>query len=114
MNDLMTIIQQRYSERETFDSDKQVTTADVKKILEASRWAPTSHNMQNFEIVVVDDESILKLLGNLSASPSPEFIRGKLRAAIDHRERAGTEKSRDTGNAVPSRLAGQDATRGGN
>lgn len=75
MNDLMTIIQQRYSERETFDSDKQVTTADVKKILEASRWAPTSHNMQNFEIVVVDDESILKLLGNLSASPSPEFIR---------------------------------------
>jgi len=75
MNDLMTIIQQRYSERETFDSDRQVTTSDVKKILEASRWAPTSHNMQNFEIMVVDDEPVLKRLGNLSASPSPEFIR---------------------------------------
>ncbi len=75
MNDLMTIIQQRYSERETFDSDRQVTTADIKKILEASRFAPTSHNMQNFEIVVVDDEPVLKRLGNLSAFPSPEFIR---------------------------------------
>jgi len=49
--------------------------ADVKKILEASRWAPTSHNMQNFEIVVVDDESVLKRLGNLSVFPSPDFIR---------------------------------------
>jgi nitroreductase len=75
MNDILTIIKQRYSERETFDSDRQVITADVKKILEASRWAPTSHNMQNFEIVVVDDESVLKRLGNLSASPSPDFIR---------------------------------------
>lgn len=47
----------------------------MEKILEAGRWAPTSHNMQNFEIVVIDDESVLKRLGNLNATPSPEFIR---------------------------------------
>lgn len=75
MNDLMSIIQQRYSERETFDPNRQITMADIKKILETSRWAPTSHNMQNFEIVVIDDGSVLKRLGNLSVSPSPEFIR---------------------------------------
>ncbi|ABN06509.1 nitroreductase [Methanocorpusculum labreanum Z] len=75
MNDLMTIIRQRYSEREPFDSNRQVPTADVEKILEGARWAPTSHNMQNFEIVVVDDERLLNRLGNLNTIPSPEFIR---------------------------------------
>ncbi|MFA5269304.1 MAG: nitroreductase family protein [Methanoregula sp.] len=75
MNDLMTIIQQRYSERETFDSDRQVLKADMEKILEAARWAPTSHNMQNFEVVIVDDEAVLKRFGDLNVSPSPDFIR---------------------------------------
>ena len=75
MDDLITIIRQRHSEREPFDPEQAVPTADVEKILEAARWAPTSHNMQNFEIVVVDDESVLKRLGTLNTAPSPEFIR---------------------------------------
>ena len=75
MNELITIIQKSYSERAPFDSDKQVSTSDVEKILEASRWAPTSHNMQNFEVVVVDDKAVIKRLGNLNTSPSPDFIR---------------------------------------
>lgn len=75
MTDLLTIIQKRYSERAPFDSNRQIPSADVEKILEAGRWAPTSHNMQNFEVVVVDDSRALKQLGNLNATPSPDFIR---------------------------------------
>jgi nitroreductase len=75
MDELVTIIRQRYSERGSFDPDRQVVPADLEKILEAARWAPTSHNMQNFEIVVVDDEVVLKRLGSLNTTPSPEFIR---------------------------------------
>lgn len=75
MSDLLTIIQKRYSERAPFDSDKQVPKADMEKILEAARWAPTSHNMQNFEVVIVDDETVLKRFSDLNASPSPDFIR---------------------------------------
>ena len=101
MNDLMTIIQQRYSERETFDSDRQVTTADVKKILEASRWAPTSHNMQNFEIMVIDDEPVLKRLGNLSASPSPEFIRENFEQLSKTEEELSQKKVGILGNQFP-------------
>jgi nitroreductase/FMN reductase (NADPH) len=29
----------------------------LDKILEAARWSPTPHNMQNFEIVIIDDRS---------------------------------------------------------
>ena len=75
MNDILTIIQKRYSERAPFDSDRQVPKADMEKILEAARWAPTYHNMQNFEVIVVDDEAVLKRFGDLNASPSPDFIR---------------------------------------
>ena len=75
MTDILTIIQERYSERAPFDSNRQVSKADMEKILEAARWAPTAHNMQNFEVVVVDDEAVLKRFGNLNAGPSPDFIR---------------------------------------
>ena len=38
---------------------------NLNKILEAGRWAPTPHNMQNFEIVMVDDPKILEAIGNV-------------------------------------------------
>ena len=101
MNDLMTIIRQRYSERGPFDSDRQVPTADVEKILEAARWAPTSHNMQNFEIVVVDDERLLNLLGNLNTIPSPEFIRENYEQLSMTEEELARKKVGILGNQFP-------------
>jgi nitroreductase len=47
----------------------------VRQILEAARWAPTAHNMQNFEILVVDDRDLLTQLGNIKSPPSAVFIR---------------------------------------
>ncbi len=47
----------------------------MQQILEAARWAPTAHNMQNFEIIVVDDKSLLKKLADLKSPVSQAFIR---------------------------------------
>ncbi len=75
MEDLLKAIQGRHSTRAPFDPGKQVPKEDVKLILEAGRWAPTPHNMQNFEIVVIDDRKVLEQVGNVTTYPSPEFIR---------------------------------------
>jgi nitroreductase len=74
MDDLLKIIQERHSTRALFDPHRQVPGRDVKKIIEAGRWAPTAHNMQNFEIIVIDDEKVLEHLGNITTYPSPDFI----------------------------------------
>ena len=47
----------------------------MEKILEAARWAPTAHNMQNFEIVVVDDKKSLAAISEIKRSPNLTFIR---------------------------------------
>jgi nitroreductase len=75
MDSLMKIIQERHSTRALFDPHKPVPEGDIKKIIEAGRWAPTAHNMQNFEIIVIDDKNVLEKLGNIKTYPSPEFIR---------------------------------------
>ena len=75
MDNLLKIIEARHSARDLFDPRKPVPGHDIKKILEAGRWAPTAHNMQNFEIIVVDDPKVLDRLGKIPTRPSPEFIR---------------------------------------
>jgi nitroreductase len=55
MQKLMQLIENRQSARGLFDPERAIPAADMVKILEAARWTPTAHNMQNFEIVVVDD-----------------------------------------------------------
>jgi nitroreductase len=47
----------------------------MEKILEAARWAPTAHNMQNFEIVVVDDKNILAAISEIRTAPDLTFIK---------------------------------------
>lgn len=75
MDSLLKIVQERHSTRALFDPHKQVPEGDIKKIIEAGRWAPTAHNMQNFEIIVIDVRNVLEKLGNITTNPSPEFIR---------------------------------------
>ena len=75
MNDLIEIIRNRHSERVPFDPERRPPDADVHAILEAARWAPTAHNMQNFEIVIVDDNETLAKIARVHSSTSPEFVR---------------------------------------
>ncbi|HTW90201.1 MAG TPA: nitroreductase family protein [bacterium] len=69
------MIEKRHSSRVPFDSARPVSKEDLRTILEAGRWAPTAHNMQNFQIVVVDDERVLKDLAGIKRTVSETFIR---------------------------------------
>lgn len=75
MQNILKTIQERHSTRMPFDPKRPIAKADLRQILEAGRWAPTAHNMQNFEIVVIDDKKILEELGNIKRTVSETFIR---------------------------------------
>ncbi len=53
MNDLMDLLKERRSIREF--KDKKVSKEDVRKILEAGRWAPSSFNSQPWNFIVIRD-----------------------------------------------------------
>jgi len=74
MADILKLIQDRESSRAPFDPGRRVPAADLTRILEAARWAPTAHNMQNFEIVVLDDPELLEAMTKLENPLSREFI----------------------------------------
>ncbi len=43
--------------------------------MDAGRWAPTAHNMQNFDVIVVDDKEVLEIIGNVKSRISEVFLR---------------------------------------
>jgi nitroreductase len=73
--DILTLIEQRRSSRLAFDPDRKIPDDHMRRILEAARWAPTAHNMQNFDIVVVDDTRLLEELSSIPTQVSEVFIR---------------------------------------
>ena len=75
MNDMLKVMKSRLSSRGPYDPHRSVSSADVQQIVETARWAPTAHNMQNFEIIVVDDKGLLKKLADLKSPVSQAFIR---------------------------------------
>ncbi len=79
MKELLKLIQERQSFRMPFDPKHKVAREDLLQILEAGRWSPTPHNMQNFDIVVVDDEKLLESIGNIKRPVSETFIRENYR-----------------------------------
>jgi nitroreductase len=75
MQDVLKLIQERQSTRGLFEANRHIPSQDLKKILEAGRWAPTAHNMQNFGILVVDDKPTLASIGAIKLRISETFIR---------------------------------------
>jgi nitroreductase len=75
MSEILKIIQERHSTRAPFDPEHPIAKKDILQILEAARWAPTAHNMQNFEIIVVDDSDQIETLGSIKSRISEEFLR---------------------------------------
>ncbi|OCA98362.1 nitroreductase family protein [Clostridium beijerinckii] len=65
MEDLLNLIKTRPSSRGLFDTNRSISKEALNKILEAGRWAPTPHNMQNFEIIAVDDPKIIEAIANI-------------------------------------------------
>ena len=75
MNEVHRIIQERQSARVPFDPNQKVSKEHLLQILDAGRWAPTAHNMQNFDVVVVDDKEVLEIIGNVKSRISEVFLR---------------------------------------
>jgi nitroreductase len=75
VSDILRLMEQRRSFRVQFDPDRPVATEHLLRIIEVARWAPTPHNMQNFEVIVVDDKEVLKEIGNVKSRVSEAFIR---------------------------------------
>jgi len=73
--DLLTLIRDRHSSRVLFDPKKPVKKEDLNKILEAASWAPTAHNMQNYEVVIIDDKKVIKEISTVKAPVSLTFVR---------------------------------------
>lgn len=79
MRDVLEVIRNRHSSRVSFDPQRRVSDEDMRQILEAARWAPTAHNMQNFEIVFVDDEATLASIAAIRSLPTETFMRENYR-----------------------------------
>jgi nitroreductase len=75
MPDLLKVMQARHSERGSFDSSRPVPRQHLELILESARWAPTPHNMQNFEILVVDDQDRLSAIQKFRSDATEAFLR---------------------------------------
>jgi nitroreductase len=75
MSELLELIQKRRSLRVPFDPQRPIAEEQLAEILEAARWAPTAHNMQNFDIVVVDDKKVLEGIESIERPISETFVR---------------------------------------
>jgi nitroreductase len=75
MNELLKTIQERQSARVPFNPKRAIPRQELDLILEAARWAPTPHNMQNYEIMVVDDRQLLDKIAAIPHTVSLDFVR---------------------------------------
>jgi nitroreductase len=75
MPEIVELMKKRRSMRVPFDLERPVPKEQLADILEAARWVPSAHNMQNFEIVVVDDRKVLDEIASLERPVSEAFIR---------------------------------------
>jgi nitroreductase len=73
--DMLDIIRERKSTRAVFDRGRPISREELNEILEAARWTPTAHNMQNFELIVVDDKEILEKIAGISYPMTKAFIK---------------------------------------
>jgi nitroreductase len=100
--DILKIIQERHSARVMFDRERPVPAEHLAQILEAARWAPTAHNMQNFEIVVVDDRTLLDAIANIRGETSETFVRENYQQLSVSEEELRRKKVGLLGTAFPA------------
>lgn len=64
----------RHSSRAPFDPTWHVAPRELAHLVEAARWAPSPHNMQNFQLVIVESPAVLADLGAIEVPASPVFL----------------------------------------
>lgn len=75
MKDVLDLMRERHSARVPYDPNRPVAKEQLEQILAAAAWAPTAHNMQNFEVVVIDDAANLQAVGAVKTKISAVFLR---------------------------------------
>lgn len=75
MHGMLDLIHARHSARVPYDPERKLTKQQIEAILDAASWAPTAHNMQNFEILVIDDRACLQAIGAVKTKLNPVFLR---------------------------------------
>ena len=100
--ELLQLMKQRKSSRIPFDGNRPINSGVLQTILEAATWAPTAHNMQNFEIVVVDDKSVLTKLSELKSTVSSVFIQENYRQLSFTEDELETRKTGILASQFPS------------
>ena len=88
-----------------FDLERPIAKEQLADILEAARWSPTAHNMQNFEIIVVDDRKILEAIwsiGTTGRSQRPSY--GRTTGNYPSPRRNSSEKDGSLGDHVSTVL----------
>ncbi len=88
--------------RTPFNPDSPIANEDLKHILEAASWAPTPHNMQNFEIIVVDNKEVLEKLGNIESHVTEDFLRENYEQLSFSKKELSRKKVGILGTAFPS------------
>ena len=102
MKDLLRLIKERHSSRVSFDPDRPVSKENIGKILEAGSWAPTAHNMQNFEVIMVDDRKLIQIIAGMKAPISLKFIRENYKQLSFSDEELKKKKTGISGAMFPS------------
>jgi nitroreductase len=108
-NSIFGLTKSRHSWRMPFNPDKPVSKTDMERILDAGSWAPTAHNMQNFETIVVDDKQLLEKIGNIKTKTSVEFIRENQRQLSASAEELKQKKTGILGTMFPPEWRSPDA-----
>jgi nitroreductase len=75
INEIQRIIRERQSARVPFEANRKISKENLEQILDAARWSPTAHNMQNFDVIVVDDIEVLEIIGAVKSRISEVFLR---------------------------------------
>ena len=102
MKDLLKLMKERHSSRVFFDPNRPVSKENIGKILEAGSWAPTAHNMQNFEVIIVDDKKLIQTIAGMKAPVSLKFIRENYKQLSFSDEELMTKKTGILGNQFPA------------
>ena len=74
MSELLKNIQERHSARVPFEPERKISKENLTQILEAARWTPTAHNMQNFDVIVVENKAVLEKIGKIKSPISEVFL----------------------------------------
>lgn len=98
---MLKTIHDRRSVRVPFDPQRPVPKESVEAMLEAARWTPSPHNMQNFELLVVEDPKVIESLANLTSPISMAFLQENLPLLSFSEEELRRRKVGILGNEFP-------------